>query len=150
MNLVKAKNAPQTRSDVRNITHMDNTFGCTFTADIFNYESYLHLFPVVPDHVVLNPGEEKGSGGMWTPWCDSQQELEEGHYIVITMKKGHDEQLTQVFHVFQHGPNVYVTPNKQFNNKYIIGGDFNSGKGEYSLDIKESSPGELSFYLDKY
>ena len=73
-------------SDVRNITVVQNDSD-TYKVKVYNVESEIHMFPVVPDSVNCEPGEQKPTGDMWTPWCDSQQALEEGHYIRITLSK---------------------------------------------------------------
>ena len=64
-------------ADVRNITVVQNDSD-TYKVKVYNVESEIHMFPIIPDSVNCDPGEQKPTGDMWTPWCDNQQALEEG------------------------------------------------------------------------
>ena len=86
-------------ADVRNITVVQNDSD-TYKVKVFNVESATELFPIVPDSVTCDPGEQKPTGDMWTPWCDNQQALEEGHYIRITLSKYFFGENSFVFGVF--------------------------------------------------
>ncbi|MFA0001303.1 ankyrin repeat domain-containing protein [Vibrio lentus] len=125
-------------SDVRNITNVDNRFGCAFEAKLYNQESAIETFPIEPDVAIVPAGTDQATGGMWTPWCDSQQDLDEGHYVQVTFsQRGHAD---IVNYLIQHGADVYVIDSsKQFSNKKVIAGDAASGKGNYKLEIHESN-----------
>ena len=134
-------------SDVRNITVVQNDSD-TYKVKVYNVESEIHMFPVVPDSVNCDPGEQKPTGDMWTPWCDNQQALEEGHYIRITLSKR--QEADHVFQLFQSGKNVYKTVNMDRSLCAHIEGDYNIKKGEYKLIISGSSVEEVKFTFDRY
>ncbi|MEQ1967212.1 hypothetical protein ABLA30_09345 [Xenorhabdus nematophila] len=135
-------------SDVRNIINVDNNFGCEYKADLFNQESANELFPIIPDHVVVYPGNDSSTGGMWIPWCDSQKDIDSGHYIKVTFSKKDAADI--VNYMFQHGSYVYFTDSsKQFSNKQIMSGDSAKGKGDYKLEIKTNGNLPL-MVLNKY
>ncbi|PHM51597.1 hypothetical protein [Xenorhabdus hominickii] len=122
-------------SDVRNIINVDNKFGCEYDVTLFNQEAANQMFPIIPDHVTVSPGNDKSTGDMWIPWCDSQKDLDAGHYIKVTFSKKAAPDI--VNYMFQHGPSVYFTDSsKQFANKLVMSGDSAEGKGEYKLEIK--------------
>ncbi|MEQ2026684.1 hypothetical protein ABLB84_13075 [Xenorhabdus szentirmaii] len=135
-------------SDIRNIINVDNNFGCKYKVNLFNQESENKLFPLFPDHVTVSPGNDSSTGGMWTPWCDSQQSIDAGHYIKVTFSQKGASDI--VNYIFQHGRYVYFTDDsKQFENKQIMSGDSDKGKGEYKLEIRTN--GELPLMvLNKY
>ena len=89
-------------SDVRNITVVQNDSD-TYKVKVYNVESEIHMFPIIPDSVNCDPGEQKPTGDMWTPWCDNQQALEEGHCIRITLSKKREDD--HVYQLFQSGRN---------------------------------------------
>ena len=90
-------------ADVRNITVVQNDSD-TYKVKVYNVESEIKMFPLIPDSVNCDPGEQKPTGDMWTPWCDNQQALEEGHYIRITLSKSKEDD--HVYQLFQSGRNV--------------------------------------------
>ena len=134
-------------ADVRNITVVQNESD-TYKVKVFNVESATELFPIVPDSVTCDPGEQKPTGDMWTPWCDNQQALEEGHYIRITLSKKKEDD--HVYQLFQSGRNVYKTVNMDYSLRAHIEGDYNIKKGEYKLIITGSSVDEIKFTFDRY
>ena len=134
-------------ADVRNITVVQNDSD-TYKVKVFNVESATELFPIVPDSVTCDPGEQKPTGDMWTPWCDNQQALEEGHYIRITLSKKREDD--HVYQLFQSGRNVYKTVNMNYAERAHIEGDYDIKKGEYKLIITGSSVDEIKFTFDRY
>ncbi|HCF4143544.1 hypothetical protein K4W91_09405 [Pseudomonas aeruginosa] len=135
-------------SDVRNITSLDNRFGCTYSAYLFNQESANKTFPIVPDTAKADPGEDIPTQDMWTPWCDSQKDLDEGHYIKATFSERGKPDV--VNYIFQSGDFIYYTDgSKQFSRKQVMDGDSKEGKGEYKLEI-HSSGGLPRMVLNKY
>ena len=134
-------------ADVRNITVVQNDSDA-YKVKVFNVESATELFPVVPDSVTCDPGVQKPTGDMWTPWCDNQQALEEGHYIRITLSKKKEDD--HVYQLFQSGRNVYKTVNMDYLLRAHIEGDYNIKKGEYKLIITGSSVDEIKFTFDRY
>ena len=78
-------------ADVRNITVVQNDSD-TYKVKVFNVESATELFPIVPDSVTCDTGEQKPTGDMWTPWCDNQQALEEGlqRFVIEKIVKRRD------------------------------------------------------------
>lgn len=136
-------------SDIRNIINVDNRFDCTYTVALFNQESANNLFPIIPDSVKVSPGEDASTGDMWTPWCDSQKDLDAGHYIRATFTKKGESDI--VGYLFQSGAYVYQTDSsKEFSKKTIVAGDSSSGKGEYKLEIHHDGSGLPSLVLNKY
>jgi len=134
-------------ADVRNITVVQNDSD-TYKVKVYNVESGINMFPLIPDFVHCHPGEQKPTGDMWTPWCDNQQKLEEGHYIRITLlKKNEDDHVCQLF---QSGQNVYKTVNMDYSRRAHIQGDYNIKKGEYKLIITGSSVEDVKFTFDRY
>ena len=134
-------------SDVRNITVVQNDSD-TYEVKVYNVESEIHMFPLIPDSVNCDPGEQKPTGDMWTPWCDNQQALEEGHYIRITLSKKKEDD--HVYQLFQSGRNVYKTVNMNYSDCAHIEGDYNIKKGEYKLIITGSSVEDVKFTFDRY
>ena len=118
-------------ADVCNITVVQNDSD-TYKVKVFNVESSIHTFPIVPDSATCEPGEQKPTGGMWTPCCDNRQALEEGHYIRITLSKwGEDD---HIYQLFQWGWNVYKTVNMDYSLRTHIEGDYNVKKGRVQAD----------------
>lgn len=134
-------------ADIRNITVVDNQSD-TYKVKVFNVESSLGMFPLIPDSVTCNPGEQKPTGDMWTPWCDNQQTLEEGHYIRITLSKRSEDD--HVYQLLQSGQNVYKTVNMDYSLCAHIQGDYNVRKGEYKLIITGSSVEDVTFTFVRY
>lgn len=134
-------------ADIRNITVVHNKSD-TYKMKVYNVESELEMFPLIPDSVTCDLGEEKPTGDMWTPWCDNQQKLEEGHYIRITLSKKSEDD--HVYQLFQSGQNVYKTVNKDYSLRAHIQGDYNIKKGEYKLIITGSSVENVTFTFDRY
>ena len=134
-------------ADVRNITVVQNDSD-TYKVKVYNVESEINMFPLIPDSVNCDPGEQKPTGDMWTPWCDGQQALEEGHYIRITLSKKHEDD--HVYQLFQSGRNVYKTVNMDRSLCAHIEGDYNIKKGEYKLIITGSSVDDIKFTFDRY
>ena len=134
-------------ADVRNITVVQNDSD-TYKVKVYNVESSLDLFPLIPDSVTCNPGEQMPTGDMWTPWCDNQQKLEEGHYIRITLSRRSEDD--HVYQLFQSGRNVYKTVNMDYSLCSHIQGDYNIKRGEYKLIITGSSVEDVKFTFDRY
>lgn len=134
-------------ADVRNITVVQNDSD-TYKVKVYNVESKINMFPLIPDFVQCNPGEQKPTGDMWTPWCDNQQKLEEGHYIRITLSKKKEDD--HVYQLFQSGQSVYKTVNMDYSLRTHIQGDYNIRKGEYKLIISGSSVEDVEFTFDRY
>lgn len=135
-------------ADVRNITVVRNDSD-TYKVKVFNVESSLDMLPVISDSVNCDPNEEKPTGDMWTPWCDNQQKLEEGHYIRITLSKPRSED-DHVYQLFQSGRIVYKTVNMDYSLRAHIQGDYNIEKGEYKLIITGSTVEDVKFTFDRY
>ena len=134
-------------ADVRNITVVQNDSD-TYKAKVYNVESEIKPFPIIPDSVTVPPNEQKPTGDMWTPWCDNQQALEEGHYIRITLtKRGESD---HVWQLMQSGDNVYRTVNMDYSAKTHILGDYNIHKGEFKLIIAGSSVENVTFTFKRY
>lgn len=134
-------------ADVRNITVVQNDSD-TYKVKVYNVESAINMFPLIPDSVTCNPGEQMPTGDMWTPWCDNQQKLEEGHYIRITLSKRSEDD--HVYQLFQSGRNVYKTVNMDYSLRAHIQGDYNIKKGEYKLIITGSSVEDVKFTFHRY
>lgn len=115
---------------------------------VYNVESAIEMFPLIPDSVNCDPGVEKPTGDMWTPWCDNQQKLEEGRYIRITLSKRSEDD--HVYQLFQSGQNLYKTVNMDHSLAAHIQGDYNIKKGEYKLIITGSSVEDVKFTFDRY
>ncbi|KAK2547471.1 hypothetical protein P5673_032553 [Acropora cervicornis] len=134
-------------ADVRNITVVQNDSD-TYKVKVYNVESQIEMFPLIPDSVICDPGQQKPTGDMWTPWCDNQQKFEEGHYIGITLSKKKEDD--HVYQLFQSGQNVYKTVNMDYSLRAHIQGDYNIKKGEYKLIITGSSVEDVKFTFDRY
>lgn len=134
-------------ADIRNITVVDNKSD-TYKVKVYNVEAEINLFPLLPETVKCDIGEQKPTGDMWTPWCDNQQALEEGHYIRITLSKR--SEADHVYQLFQSGQNVYKTVNMDYSLRAHIEGDYNIKKGEYKLIVTGSSVEGIKFTFDRY
>ena len=104
-------------ADVRNITVVQNDSD-TYKVKVYNVESEINMLPLIPDSVNCDPGEQKPTGDMWTPWCDNQQALEEGHYICVTLSKKFEDD--HVYQLFQSGRNFYKTVNMDYSLRAYI------------------------------
>ncbi|XP_044172217.1 uncharacterized protein LOC122956590 [Acropora millepora] len=129
-------------------SHVVQNDSDTYKVKVYNVESEIEMFPLLPDSVTCDPGEQKPTGDMWTPWCDNQQKLEEGHYIRITLSKKKEDD--HVYQLFQSGQNVYKTVNMDYSLRAHIQGDYNIKKGEYKLIITGSSVEDVKFTFDRY
>lgn len=116
-------------SDIRNIVNVDNKQGSTYNVEVLNQEEKPF---VINKPVFVKVDEEKPTGGLWTPWCDEQKGLVEGHRIAITLTKGKESNL---YYMFQSGANLYYTASEDWSKKKVLGGDYNKGKGDYVLKI---------------
>jgi len=132
-------------ADIRNITVVQND-SKVYTAQVKNIE-YDGILPI-PEMVTCKPETQKPTGDMWTPWCDNQQALEEGHYIRITLSKRLEAD--HVYQLFQSGWNVYKTVNMDYSLRAHIQGDYNIKKGEYKLIISGNSVEDVKFTFDRY
>ena len=52
-------------TDVCNISVVQNDSD-TYKVKVYNVESKINMFPIVPDSVTCHPGEQKPTGDMWT------------------------------------------------------------------------------------
>ncbi|AOX04296.1 hypothetical protein BJP34_13930 [Moorena producens PAL-8-15-08-1] len=131
---------PAHAADIRNVLYLDNN--SSSTAVLINKEHALDL------GVVVQPGQKDSTGEMWTPWCDSQRDLGDNHYLQLTMKGGLLGE-DCVYQIFQSGDYVWVTQDVDFSQKEHVGGDYNSGKGEYTLIVEDDSTEDnCPFYIE--
>ncbi|XP_044170648.1 uncharacterized protein LOC122954703 [Acropora millepora] len=134
-------------ADVHNITVIQNDSD-TYKVKVYNVESEIEMFSLIPDSVICDPGKQEPTEDMWTPWCDNQQKLEEGHYIRITLSKEKEDD--HMYQLFLSGQNVYKTVNMDYSLLAHIQGDYNINKGEYKLIITGSSVEDVKFTFDRY
>merc|ERR1719228_715170 len=116
--------------------------------NVYNEESARKLFPIVPDAVTVNKGGSEPTGGMWTPWCDNQQTLEEGGYIRITLMKR--KEADHVYQICQSGSNIYVITNMDYSKRVPVEGDYNCGGGEYKMTLTGSRVEDVKFNFEKW
>ncbi len=135
--------APAHASDIRNVLIVKNQ--SSYRAVVTDKEDKLGNFP--DNRVTVDAGDQKTTGGMWTPWCDSQKDLGEDHYINIVLNKTSKPE--KKFQLFQHKDPVWFTYDLTYDLKKEISGDSSAGKGEYTLIIDEPSPDQFVFSYDK-
>ena len=118
--------APAHASDIRNVLFIQNdSDGKAVVIDKGDN----------PNHRVEVDSHEKAStGSMWTPWCDSQEDLGRDEYFSITLGSVNEDK----YQVCQHGDYVYYMTDFDYDNKAHVGGDSKEGKGEYTLIINGS------------
>ncbi|EDY51739.1 hypothetical protein [Streptomyces clavuligerus] len=113
-------------SDVRSVDRIyDQT---DQTAKIVNQES-----PAKPGNQLVLDAGNNNTCTMWTPWCDSQAEMNESHYIEVTI--GPDDPANRL-QIFQSGDYVWYTTQLDYSLRQHVQGDNASGKGEYNMYIQ--------------